>query len=266
MKHAEIPARNERLCVEYASGSSLNDIAAQFNLGSATVYQLLRKAGINPKFCKAKVIQLKRERFPSKRAIEMAHRFFNGETLHAIGQHFNLTRERVRQILSERFDITKSDGGHYRRSTEHRVFAALNKVKRHDLAFANLVGVSKDVYKDMTGERAAKCSAGPAVAYRDQKRNAKIRGIPFELTFTEWWKVWRESGMYAQRGRGHGYVMARIGDTDGYKVGNIMICTSAQNAHDQYFSGKSRKRVINIIATPRTFGAVFFPDDALMMH
>lgn len=50
------------------------------------------------------------------------------------------------------------------------------------------------------------------------------------MTFTEWWKIWSESGHYAERGTRRGqYHMARHYDRGGYTVGNVEIVTVHEN-------------------------------------
>ena len=67
--------------------------------------------------------------------------------------------------------------------------------------------------------------------YKDQKYNAKQRGIAFELSFDEWMKIWKDSGKFKRRGiQKHQYVMSRFKDTGPYKVGNVEIITFSENA------------------------------------
>lgn len=72
----------------------------------------------------------------------------------------------------------------------------------------------------------------PAGKFKIHKTNAKRRGIPFLLTFTQWWRIWQRSGKWDQRGNGKpdDYVMGRKGDTGPYAVGNVEIITHAANA------------------------------------
>jgi hypothetical protein len=76
-------------------------------------------------------------------------------------------------------------------------------------------------------------SPGPDLrkrAYNQHKGNAKLRGIPFLLTFDEWWSIWSGSGHWEQRGAHRGeYVMARHGDIGPYAVGNVRICLAREN-------------------------------------
>jgi hypothetical protein len=69
--------------------------------------------------------------------------------------------------------------------------------------------------------------------YRQQRKNAHQRGIPFKLTFEQWLTIWKESGKLQNRGRGMGhYCMARFGDRGAYEVGNVHIITHQQNSSD----------------------------------
>ena len=68
-------------------------------------------------------------------------------------------------------------------------------------------------------------SSKPFYKYRIHRQNARARGIPFRLTFEQWWRIWQRSGKWKQRGkidergkRGRGYCMARPGDQGAYEV------------------------------------------------
>jgi hypothetical protein len=66
--------------------------------------------------------------------------------------------------------------------------------------------------------------------YGVQKAKAKMRNVPFLITFEEWCDVWKASGKWEQRGCGKGkYVMSRKGDQGPYSVNNIIIQTHADN-------------------------------------
>jgi hypothetical protein len=72
-----------------------------------------------------------------------------------------------------------------------------------------------------------------ANSYAQQRKSAAERGVPWELTFREWWQIWSESGRWQERGVGrNGYCMARHGDVGPYKVGNVSIQSSLQNSRD----------------------------------
>lgn len=72
--------------------------------------------------------------------------------------------------------------------------------------------------------------------FRDQKNNARRRGIPFKLTYDEWLTIWRGSGKLSLRGTRKGsYVMSRIGDKGAYEVGNVKIQSHIENSSAPHF-------------------------------
>lgn len=69
-----------------------------------------------------------------------------------------------------------------------------------------------------------------------QRANAKRRGIDWELSFEEWWRIWEKSGKWEQRGvTSDSYVMSRILDHGPYKVGNVVIRTMKENSQEGLF-------------------------------
>lgn len=76
--------------------------------------------------------------------------------------------------------------------------------------------------------------------YRNHKDGAKVRNIPFLLTFEDWLNIWITSGKYDKRGRNKGqYVMCRKNDAGPYAIGNVYIETNAHNTRDAWL-GKRR--------------------------
>ena len=70
----------------------------------------------------------------------------------------------------------------------------------------------------------------PNTKYLYQKHNSIKRGIPFLLTFEEWWDIWQQSGYWEQRGCRKGqYVMSRYNDVGPYAVGNVFIQQCGSN-------------------------------------
>lgn len=66
--------------------------------------------------------------------------------------------------------------------------------------------------------------------YNQATNNARVRNIPFLLSFDEWCGLWIESGKWEQRGWRRGqYCMARFGDKGAYEVGNVRICLAEEN-------------------------------------
>lgn len=68
----------------------------------------------------------------------------------------------------------------------------------------------------------------------DHRHRSKIRKIGFKFTFEEWFKFWKDSGHWYERGRCKGqYVMARFNDEGAYEAGNVRICTSDVNLKER---------------------------------
>ncbi len=126
---------------------------------------------------------------------------------------------------------------HYRANREKQIAAAAqwakdnrdwnNAIRRANYA-ADPVRVRDAVYawRDANPER---------FTYEKRRQDAKRRGIPFLLTFDEWWSIWDASGKWDQRGQHTGqYMMARLGDVGPYAVGNVRIITCNENVSEQH--------------------------------
>lgn len=71
--------------------------------------------------------------------------------------------------------------------------------------------------------------------YACHKSKAKSRGIPFNITYEEWFKIWQDSGHWHERGCKAGqYVMSRKNDTGAYEVDNVFIQLHKQNLVDAH--------------------------------
>jgi hypothetical protein len=74
----------------------------------------------------------------------------------------------------------------------------------------------------------------PRGRFKQQKRNAKLRGIEWNLTYDQWCKLWADSSKWDQRGNwAEGYVMMRPGDTGPYAVGNVVIGRHIDNVTER---------------------------------
>lgn len=163
----------------------------------------------------------------------MASMFRQGLTLAIIGKEYGLTRERVRQIL-KKLGLAASDGGQHKKTALKRSVKA-SKVNAKYIAS---YGVDYAEYKKLR-------SIGAVKAFKDQRKNAKERGIEFRFTLADWWAIWRDSGKFEQRGRTKdGYVMSRISDAGCYEVGNVHIKTLAENSRDAVKVWKGRKKTL----------------------
>lgn len=157
-------------------------------------------------------------------ANDLASRYRAGETLAEIGDHYGVTRERVRQILHGECGLTGRDGGQ-----AVRVKARANSAKkREDARYIHSYGMSKAEYDAINS--AFTNGKRPIHYFTHQKTNSQKRSIEWDLTFAEWWLIWFESGKWFQRGRGKGkYVMARFSDSGPYAVGNVKIIEFGSN-------------------------------------
>lgn len=80
----------------------------------------------------------------------------------------------------------------------------------------------------------------PHFRYSKQKAHAAARGIPFLLTFDEWWAIWEP--YWELRGRSRdAFVMGRIGDVGPYAVGNVKIITHEQNRVEAVENRRARQ-------------------------
>jgi hypothetical protein len=66
--------------------------------------------------------------------------------------------------------------------------------------------------------------ASPRGQFSRQKANAVARGVNWELSFDDWWKVWEDSGKYPERGRLTGqYALVRKNPDASFNLNNIHI-------------------------------------------
>lgn len=156
-----------------------------------------------------------------------------GKTLYEIGEKYGVSRERIRQIIAKCGEPPKMGGAALR--------GYVNRAERLDALRKRRDERSVESFGCKLGEAISLNQGLPvsnktslAAKYRQQKANAKKRGIDFLLTFPQWIAVWDDSGYLAMRGRGQGYCMARIADQGAYEVGNVYICTIGENFSHSY--------------------------------
>jgi hypothetical protein len=80
--------------------------------------------------------------------------------------------------------------------------------------------------KALCAKRNKKFRATPYGRWSDHKTRARQSGIPFYLTFSQWWLLWRPH--WEERGLGQ-KVMCRTKDTGPYAVGNVRIDSQRNN-------------------------------------
>jgi hypothetical protein len=90
-------------------------------------------------------------------------------------------------------------------------------------------------------ERQKRYNLTPKGRYRQHKRNAKRRSVPFLLTYEQWFELWEpflgKSGSWPG-----GYVMARRGDVGPYDIGNVSIVLHGQNVAERNTVYFTRRR------------------------
>lgn len=172
-----------------------------------------------------------------ERTRKMIQYFKSGLTYQQIGDMYGISRQRIQQILSKH-RITYKDGGFHllviARSRERKKLKEAYLIKsRTDRIFRNFKCSPDEYYAIMGTKRYKTNPGGPAQAYYQQCRSAGLRGIKFELTFPQWFKIWKDSGHLEDRGKAK-YVMTRFGDKGPYALGNVAIKTSSENIKEGY--------------------------------
>ena len=163
----------------------------------------------------------------------MMEMYRSGLTLQAIGDRYQITRERVRQIL-RKCKVSVDEGGQTLRAAAKRAQRAAARDQRYLAKYGFTYGEYVAI-----GARARK-------AYNEQKCSARNRGLEFGLTMRQWWDIWQQSGHWNERGRGSGYCMSRVGDRGGYTFGNVYITTCRENVQEF----RQRKPVLGRSETP----------------
>ena len=172
----------------------------------------------------------------NKRDEQIRYDFTHGKTTVEIGREHGISSERVRQILAL-FGLSRNDGG----KSVMILIEKSHTPKKSEKYLPNYGCLRKEVLEINNGIP-LRSRMAPSQWFLQQKKNAKVRGIEWCLTFPEWMKIWDESGHFKQRGRGYGYVMARVGDTGPYAIDNVEIKTQAQNASESFYKHPASER------------------------
>lgn len=203
--------RLDRLRALAEAGKTRTQAAQELGVCLSTLRKLAREAGAD----------FGRQQRPGdeQRAEKMALMYRQGLTLAKIGGKFGVTRERVRQIL-RRMGVDAAEGGQAK-TCEAKTAAYVAKRDAHHLVRFGMV------YADYCALR----QTGATKAFKQQRSNAKRRGIEWSMTLAQWWAIWQASGQWERRGRGKGrYVMSRIKDSGGYEVGNVHVQLAEENS------------------------------------
>lgn len=156
-----------------------------------------------------------------------------------IGSKFNLSRERIRQIL-KLYGISKTDGGAY--VTNKKI-----KIQKKE-TWLNKIMVNWGIPKrDWLRIRHDPSHTKYITAFRCQYNSALHMSIGFTLTYWEWKKIWDDSGFFNKRGRDkNGYCMARKLGKGFYEIGNVDIIHTPQNTSEGISRYWEKKRLAPI--------------------
>lgn len=89
--------------------------------------------------------------------------------------------------------------------------------------------------------------------YREHKKGAGYRNIPFKLTFEEWYSWWLAHGVdrnIPRANNGNTLCMCRYNDTGAYELGNIYCASKQQNTQDAHKNNRFIKGHRKKISTP----------------
>lgn len=153
-----------------------------------------------------------------KRVDLMRQMFSEGKTLREIGEAFGITKQRVSWLFAKA-GVTAADGGH-----------AVSLAGRYGFKSVDEFEEAKLMYP------------GCVKKFKQQKTNARVRGVEFSFTLASWLETWGPA--WFQRGiGGDSLVMCRVGDVGPYAPGNVYIATCGQNAVDYQAKKRGRKEV-----------------------
>lgn len=171
----------------------------------------------------------------------IAKDFKDGMSLRKLAALHGVSHETIRKYLAT-IGLDRLDGGGAITELKNiPIKASRSKadVQRRELrarAYWGMTAGEFDAHVAEFGNRHVPNS--PMRAYVFHRQNAKRRGLKWGFTFSEWWKVWVDSGKWEHRGRhSDEYVMARYGDKDTpYTADTVYICTASENLKDGFIS------------------------------
>lgn len=79
----------------------------------------------------------------------------------------------------------------------------------------------------------------PQSRFQQQKASAKTRGIPFLLSFEQWWELW-EPHWHRRGQKSQDMCMCRKADQGAYEVGNVRIATNRENQQERALEFRTR--------------------------
>jgi DNA-binding CsgD family transcriptional regulator len=177
---------------------------------------------------------------PTDHEVEIYEYWKAGHTLQEVGDKFGCTREWIRQILNRNFGLTGMDNNAKISKAMLSVYLKnkdamkIKKIRREERIYKTF-GCSEEVLVYINKGKFRQNDGGVAYDYFWQRKNARERGISWDISLPEWWQIWKESGKYPVRGKHVGeYVMSRYGDTGPYSKDNVHICLCTENIREYY--------------------------------
>lgn len=222
MQRTDISQRN-RLIVDGAlSGKGRQELADEVGVSYSIIVTTLLKAGVKAPNRPRTAGAFKRN---AERTENFKSMYLAGLTLEQIGERHGITRERVRQVLAK-IGITRFDGGASKKAQHRKATKSRHRGSRY--------GITAEQWQFLS-------DLGVLDAWREQRRNAINRGIAWELTVSQFWSLWEQSGKWSQRGRKKGqYVLARLKDEGAYTLFNCWVCLGADNIREARAHSKRR--------------------------
>ena len=162
-------------------------------------------------------------------------------TMCKIGEREGLSRERVRQILSDHAPAEFKDVQKTRREAI-KAERELTKKARREEAFFQMWGCDRERFDYILA-----VFPDARLRFKENKGNAHTMNRPWKMTFSEWAMCWINSGRVLLRGhktkhksgRYSQYWMSLIDPAKGYVVGNVRIVRAivALEARDKRKAG-----------------------------
>lgn len=184
------------------------------------------------------IIEPKHRKRIHERTIDtLAMLYGEGKTLEQLGYFLGISRERVRQLF-DREGISSESGGSAARNIKRIGMLQARKnalQKKREEKMERIFGCSYEELTSICGMPVnytnIQTRGSPQNGYYQQKRNAATRGIEWNISLPDWWKIWQASDKWRQRGRGaYNYCMSRKNDQGAYCATNVQIVSNLWNA------------------------------------
>lgn len=168
-----------------------------------------------------------------ERNSQIVEMYLSGKSTYVIARDLRLSNQRIGQILKD-YGCAINDIKRELRELKEEQRRNQKYQKKYGYTYEEMmIIISRD---------------DPRRAFRQQRRNAKQRGIPWNFNFKDWWMIWEPH--WEKRGRYIGeMVMSRPNDEGPYEIGNVQIITAADN-HREYLARRRGKP--NPILSPIT--------------